>query len=107
MRGHIEKSKRICSHNALNRYGGEKREASKPRERPYKLSDAGGLYLEVGTDGSKRWRLKYRFNTKEKRLAFGVYPGVTLAQARDHQQEARRLLNTGVDPGEGLFRTHG
>src|SRR3984957_4192622 len=73
---------------------------AKPREKSYKLSDAGGLYLQVEPSGSKLWRLKYRFNEKEKRLAFGVYPGVTLAQARELQAEARRLLNTGIDPGE-------
>jgi Arm DNA-binding domain len=73
---------------------------AKPREKPYKLSDANGLYLQVELSGSKLWRLKYRFNEKEKRLAFGVYPGVTLAQAREHQMEARRLLGSGIDPGE-------
>src|SRR5277367_3264920 len=74
--------------------------SAKPREKPYKLSDANGLYLEVGPRGSKLWRLKYRFNGKEKRLSFGAYPAVKLAQARDRQIDARRLLNNGVDPGE-------
>jgi len=73
---------------------------AKPREKPYKLSDGHGLYLQVEPSGSKLWRLKYRFNDKEKRLSFGVYPRVTLAQARERQLEARRLLGTGVDPGE-------
>jgi integrase len=73
---------------------------AKPREKSYKLSDSNGLYLQVEPNGSKLWRLKYRFNEKEKRLAFGVYPEVTLAQAREHQLEARRLLSSGVDPGE-------
>jgi hypothetical protein len=73
---------------------------AKPREKSYKLSDSNGLYSQVEPNGSKLWRLKYRFNEKEKRLAFGVYPEVTLAQAREHQLEARRLLNSGVDPGE-------
>ena len=73
---------------------------AKPREKPYKLSDGHGLYLQVDPSGSKLWRLKYRFNAKEKRLSFGVYPVVTLAQARERQLEARRLLSTGVDPGE-------
>jgi hypothetical protein len=74
--------------------------SAKPREKPYKLSDANGLYLEVGPLGSKLWRLKYRFNGKEKRLSFGAYPAVKLAQARDRQIDARRLLSNGVDPGE-------
>lgn len=73
---------------------------AKPREKPYKLSDGHGLYLQVEPTGSKLWRLKYRFNDKEKRLSFGVYPSVTLALARERQVEARRLLGTGVDPGE-------
>jgi len=73
---------------------------AKPREKPYKLSDGHGLYLQVEPSGSKLWRLKYRFHEKEKRLAFGVYPEVTLSQAREHQKEARRLLNTGIDPAE-------
>ena len=73
---------------------------AKPSEKPYKLSDGHRLYLQVEPSGSKLWRLKYRFNEKEKRLAFGVYPEVTFAQAREHQQEARRLLISGIDPAE-------
>src|SRR3984957_1412953 len=73
---------------------------AKPREKPYKLSDANGLYLQVEPNGSKLWRLKYRFNQREKRLSFGVYPVVTLTRAREHQLEARRLLSDGIDPGE-------
>jgi integrase len=71
-----------------------------PREKPYKLSDGHGLYLQVDPSGSKLWRLKYRFNDREKRLSFGAYPVVTLAQARERQAEARRLLSNGIDPGE-------
>jgi hypothetical protein len=73
---------------------------AKPREKVYKLSDANGLYLQVEPNGSKLWRLKYRFNGKEKRLSFGAYPAVTLAQARERQLDARRLLGNDVDPGE-------
>jgi integrase len=73
---------------------------AKPRERAFKLSDEKGLYLLVEPSGSKLWRLKYRFANKEKKLALGVYPEVTLAQARERQLEARRLLANGVDPGE-------
>lgn len=47
---------------------------AKPKEKAYKLADGGGLYLEVMPNGSKYWRLKYRFVNKEKRLALGVYP---------------------------------
>jgi integrase len=73
---------------------------AKPRQKPYKLSDGHGLYLQVEPNGSKLWRLKYRFNDREKRLSFGVYPSVTLARARERQMEARRLLDADVDPGE-------
>ena len=52
--------------------------SAKPREKSYKLSDSGGLYLEVSPSGGKYWRWKYRFAGKEKRLAFGVYPDVSL-----------------------------
>lgn len=48
-------------------------ESAKPKEKPYKLSDGGGLYLEVMPNGSKCWRMKYRILNKEKRLALGVY----------------------------------
>jgi integrase len=74
--------------------------AAKPREKLYKLSDSKGLYLQVEPNGSKLWRLKYRFNGKERRLAFGVYPEVTLSRARERQLEARRVLDEGIDPGE-------
>ncbi|MFZ2541813.1 MAG: integrase arm-type DNA-binding domain-containing protein, partial [Gallionella sp.] len=65
----------------------------------YKLADGGGMYLEVMPTGSKYWRLKYRFGGKERRLAFGVYPDVSLAQARDRRDDARKLLASGIDPG--------
>jgi hypothetical protein len=73
---------------------------AKSREKPYKLSDGHRLYLQIEPSGSKLWRLKYRFDEKEKRLSFGAYPAVTLARAREQQVEARRLLGTGIDPGE-------
>ncbi len=73
---------------------------AKPREKAYKLSDEKGLYVQVEPGGSKLWRLKYRFGDKEKKLAIGIYPEVTLAMARERQLEARRLLASGVDPGE-------
>ncbi len=73
---------------------------AKPRPKSYKLSDGHGLYLEVAPSGSRYWRLKYRFQGKEKRLSFGVYPVVTLARARDDALAARRLLHDGIDPAE-------
>lgn len=69
----------------------------KPTDKPRKLSDGGGLYLLVNQTG-KYWRWKYRFEGKEKVMALGVYPEVTLAEAREAHQRARKLLATGVDP---------
>lgn len=72
--------------------------SAKPAERPFKLSDSGGLYVEVMPSGSKLWRLKYRFAKKEKRLSFGAYPVVSLRDARDRRDAAKRLLSEGRDP---------
>jgi Arm DNA-binding domain len=58
------------------------------------------LYLEVMPNGSKYWRMKYRFGGKEKRLAFGVYPAVPLKQARLLTDNAKRMLSDGIDPGQ-------
>lgn len=73
-------------------------DAAKPREKAYKLADGAGLYLEVIPSGSRYWRMKYRFNGKEKRMAFGVYPAVSLAQARALRDEAKKKLAEGIDP---------
>ena len=73
-------------------------DAAKPREKAYKLADGAGLYLEVVPSGSRYWRMKYRFNGKEKRMAFGVYPTVSLAQARALRDEAKKKLAEGIDP---------
>ena len=66
---------------------------------PGKHFDGGGLYLELTPAGGKYWRMKYRHGGKEKRLAFGVYPAVTLKAARDRAAEARKVLEAGDDPG--------
>jgi integrase len=71
---------------------------AKPDTKPYKMSDSGGLYLQVMPNGSKYWRLKYRFNSKEKRLAFGIYPEVSLLEAREKRDEARKQLMKDIDP---------
>lgn len=73
---------------------------AKPAGKARKLSDEKGLYLEVAPSGGKWWRFKYRFESKEKRLALGVYPDVGLKQAREKRDEARSLLAQGVDPAE-------
>ncbi|ENK1715396.1 tyrosine-type recombinase/integrase [Klebsiella pneumoniae] len=73
-------------------------DTAKPREKAYQLADGAGLYPEVVPSGSRYWRMKYRFNGKEKRLAFGVYPAVSLAQARALRDEAKKKLAEGIDP---------
>lgn len=73
---------------------------AKPQDKPYKLADGGGLYLLVNPNGSRYWRLKYRLAGKEKLLSIGVFPDVTLAEARDKRNEAKRLLANGEDPSE-------
>ena len=72
----------------------------KPREKPYKVSDFEGLYLTVAPSGSRLWHLKYRINGREKRLSFGVYPHVTLAQARSLKDQAKAVLAAGKIPGK-------
>jgi len=69
-----------------------------PREKPYKLAAGGGLYLEVMPTGARYWRWKYRHAGKEKRVALGVYPEVSLEDARRRRDEQRALLRDGIDP---------
>lgn len=72
---------------------------AKPADKPQRLFDGGGLYLEIAPSGGKWWRLKYRFGGKEKRLSLGTYPDTGLADAREKRDTARKLLAQGVDPG--------
>ena len=72
---------------------------SKPKEKPYKLTDSEGLYLLISSTG-KYWRFDYRFLGKRKTLAAGVYPDTSLADARERRSQARKLLANGKDPGE-------
>lgn len=78
---------------------------AKPGEKSIRLFDGGGLYLEVAPSGGKWWRLKYRHGGKEKRLSLGVYPDVSLKDARARRDEARKLLADGVDPSENRKAT--
>lgn len=73
---------------------------AKPKDKTYKLSDGGGLYLEIALSGSKLWRMKYRYAGKEKRLSFGSYPTVGLADARQCREDAKKLLADNIDPSE-------
>ncbi|MEO6959769.1 MAG: integrase arm-type DNA-binding domain-containing protein [Burkholderiaceae bacterium] len=71
---------------------------AKPKDKPYKLADANGLYLLVKPNGGRYWRLKYRVDGKEKLLSFGVYPEVSLLEARGERDKARKLLRGDTDP---------
>lgn len=70
----------------------------KAADKPTKVSDERGLYLLANPSGSKLWRWKYRFDGKEKVMPLGQYPDVSLAQAREAREAARKLLATGADP---------
>ena len=72
----------------------------KPKDKPYKVSDAHGLYIFVRPTGTKSWRQKYRYQGKEKLLSHGKYPIVSLAEARVLRDEAIRLLHEGIDPSK-------
>lgn len=72
--------------------------SAKAQAKPYKLADAGGLYLHVSPSGSKLWRLKYRLHGKEKTLSIGAYPDIGLAEARTKRDAAKAELAAGKDP---------
>jgi integrase len=72
--------------------------SAKPLIKPYRISDSGGMYLEVMPNGSKYWRLKYRLLGREKRLAIGIYPETSLAEARTARDNAKKLIKAGEDP---------
>jgi integrase len=75
-------------------------DAAKPKDKAYRLADAGGLFLFVPPSGKKVWRMRYRFDGKEKTLVIGPYPEVSLTEARSKQSEAKMKLLVDVDPGE-------
>ncbi|NCI14583.1 DUF4102 domain-containing protein [Cronobacter sakazakii] len=75
-------------------------DAAKPADKPYRLADAGGLFLFVPPSGKKVWRLRYRFDGKEKTLVIGPYPEISLTEARAKQSEAKIKLLSGIDPAE-------
>lgn len=71
---------------------------AKPTEKPYKMGDSGGLYLLIKPNGSKHWRYKYRYLGKEKLMALGPYPLISLQEAREGRDDAKKLLASGTDP---------
>lgn len=73
---------------------------AKPTPKESKIFDGGGLFLLITPSGGKLWRLKYRFGGMEKLLSLGSYPQITLSDARQRREDAKRLLANGVDPGE-------
>lgn len=75
-------------------------EKAKPKEKPYKLSDGNGLHLLVQSNGSKLWRLRYRFAGKQNMMSLGSFPEVSLAAARKKRDEARQLIAEGTDPSQ-------
>lgn len=74
--------------------------SAKAQPKDYKLADGGGLFLLITPTGGKLWNMKYRFDGKEKRLSFGAYPALSLADARHRREDAKKLIANGVDPGE-------
>lgn len=73
---------------------------AKPRDKDYKLSDGGGMYLLVKKTGGKYWRIDYRYKGKRKTIALGVYPQITLKTAREKRAEIKHLLDQNIDPSE-------
>ena len=73
---------------------------AKPSSKPKKLSDGRGLFLLLHPNGSKYWRMKYRFMGKEKLLSIGVWPNVSISEARNKRNEAKQLLENGKDPSD-------
>jgi hypothetical protein len=71
---------------------------AKPKEKAFKLSDGNGLIILVTPTGGKLWRFNYRFEGNQKTLAFGSYPDVSMEEARTMRNDARQLLNDGLDP---------
>ena len=71
---------------------------AKPDAKPRRLADGRGMYLEIAPSGGRWWRLKYRLDGKERRISLGVYPEVSLAEARERRELARQQLAAGIDP---------
>lgn len=74
--------------------------SAKPEDKEYSLTDGDGMFLLVHPNGSKYWRLRFRFGGKQHLMALGVYPEVSLSEARQKRDEARKLVAAGTDPRE-------
>ncbi|WP_233980928.1 Arm DNA-binding domain-containing protein, partial [Pectobacterium versatile] len=74
--------------------------SAKPEEKEYSLTDGDGMFLLVHPNGSKYWRLRFRFGGKQHLLALGVYPEISLSEARQKRDEARKQVAAGIDPRE-------
>ena len=74
--------------------------AAKPKAKAYKLMDGAGLYLLINKSGRKYWRYNYRFVRKHKTLSIGIYPDISLKEARELHYQAKKLLSEGVDPAQ-------
>jgi len=72
----------------------------KPTDKAFKLTDGEGMHLMMHPNGSKCWRLQYRFDGKQKTLAQGVYPEISLSEARQRRDEAKRKIANGIEPSE-------
>jgi len=79
--------------------------SARPKAQAFKLSDGGGMYLLVTPEGGRYWRMDYRFLGKRRTVALGVYPTVTLSNARVRREEARELLAQNIDPNEAKKST--
>ena len=77
---------------------------AKPGEKDIRFFDGGGMFLLIKPNGAKWWRFKYRYGGKNKLLSFGVYPEVSLKEARDNRDKARELLRQGTDPSAARKR---
>ena len=84
-----------------------KARAVKPKDKDYKLAAGEGLYLQVRTNGGKYWKLKFRFGGKERKLSFGVYPAVSLRQAREKATEAKTIINSTLKQAHAQFLMDG
>ena len=73
---------------------------AKPKLKQYKLFDGGGMFLLVHPNGSKYWRMKFNFEGKSKSASFGIWPDISLKEAREKRYEAKKKLNDGINPIE-------